>query len=356
MASFRSHRFFPLARRLSGVSSISLLAALSLLIDGGLAVVPAHAADAVTLTLYSAQHEQLVDLVTAAFTKETGIQVRVHPGEAPEIANQIAKEGTSSPADLYFTENSPELILLNEKGLLSKVNATTLAQVPARFNSPDGNWIGVLGRENVLAYNSSMIQENQLPASLLDLAKPDWKGKLAIAPADADFLPLVGAITALKGQQAALDWLKGVKANAQVFDDDEAVVAAVERGAAATGIINNYYWARVWAEQGADKMHSKIHHFGDGDVGALVNVSGAAVLKSSHNQAAAQRFLAFMVSKTTQEMLAKTNIDFEYPLAKGVAPNPLLKPFNQLQPPKLTVTQIGDDQQAADLLRQAGLL
>ncbi len=323
---------------------------------GGLTVPMAQAADKAPLTLYAAQHEQMIDLITTAFTKETGIEVRVHPGESSEIANQIAKEGAASPADIYFTENSPELILLNEKGLLTKVSPATLAKVPARFSAPDGNWVGVLGRENVLAYNTSMIQESQLPTSLLDLAKPEWKGKLAIAPTDADFLPLVGAIAALKGKEGALDWLKGVKNNAQVFDDDEGVVAAVERGAAATGIINSYYWARVWAEQGADKMHSQIHHFANGDVGGLVNISGAAVLKSSKHQKEAQQFLAFLVRESTQAMLAKTNIDFEYPLTPGVAANPLLKPFDQLQPPAISLPQIGDDQQAAELLRDSGLL
>jgi iron(III) transport system substrate-binding protein len=316
----------------------------------------AEAAAPTTLTLYAAQHEQMVDMLTEGFTKATGIKVRVHQGEAPEIASQIAKEGSASPADVVFTENSPELVLLDEKGLLAKVDPATLQQVPAQFSAADGDWLGVLARENVLAFNPSMIKEADLPASLLDLAGPQWKGRVAIAPADADFLPLVAAVVALKGRPAALAWLKGLKANAQVFDDDEGVVAAVDRGAVATGIINSYYWARLRTEKGAANAHSEIHHFSGGDVGGLINVSGAAVLKSSKRQEAAQRFLAFLVSQPTQAMLGKTDIDFEYPLTAGAAPNPLLKPFDQLQPPNITVQQLGDDRMAAQLLRQAGLL
>lgn len=328
------------------------------LVGGGLiARSPAGwSAELPPLTLYSAQHHQMVDLLVQAFTKETGIKVRVHSGEAPEIANQIAQEGAQSPADVYFTENSPELTLLDEKGLLAKIRPSTLAQVPAQYSAADGNWIGVLARENVLAFNPSMIQESQLPASLLDLAKPEWKGKIAIAPSDADFLPLVDAVAALKGHDVALDWLKGLKQNAQIFDDDEGVVAAVDRGAVATGIINNYYWARLRTEQGADKTRSRIHHFANGDLGGLVNVSGAAILRSSKQPEEAQRFIAFLVSKPVQDMLGKSDIDYEYPLAKGVKPNPLLKPFDQLQPPKVTMAQLGDDQPAAQLLRQAGLI
>jgi iron(III) transport system substrate-binding protein len=320
---------------------------------GGL-VTPAAAA--VTLNLYSAQHEQTVDLLTKAFTKETGVDVKVHSGEAPELASELAKEGASSHADVFFTENSPELELLSEKGLLAKVAPATLASVPAADSGANGDWVGVLARENVLVFNTGMIKQGELPASLLDLAKPEWKGKLAIAPTDADFLPLIGAVAVLKGRQAALDWLKGLRENAAIYDDDEGVAAAVDRGAAAVGIINNYYWARLSAEKGAGQMKSAIHHFAGGDVGGLMNVSGAAVLKTSRNPAAAQKFLAFLVSKPAQEMLAKLDITFEYPLAAGVAANPVLKPMSELSPPHLTLKQIGDDRDAAKLLREAGLI
>ena len=87
-----------------------------------------------------------------------------------------------------------------------------------------------------------------------------------------------------------------------------------------------------------------------------MNVSGAAVLASSRNPEAAQRFVAFLVSKPVQVMLGKSDIDFEYPLAKGVPPNPLLRPFNELQPPQISMAQLGDDREAAQLLRQAGLI
>ena len=322
-----------------------------------LAATPGHAAPPpVSLTLYAAQHHQLVDLVIAAFTKQTGITVKTRFGEAPELASQIVREGARSPADLYFTENSPELVLLDEKKLLAPVDPATLQAVPSKYNPADGSWVGVLVRENVLAFDPAKVKESELPASLYDLAKPEWKGKVAIAPSDADFLPLIAASVALKGRDATLAWLKGLKTNATVFDDDEGVVAAVERGSVATGVINNYYYYRARAEQGADKTRSQIHHFAGSDLGALLNVSGAGVLKSSKHGAEAQQFLAFLVSQPMQDMIGKSDIDFEYPLAAGAAPNPALKPMDQLQPPDLSIKQLGDDSDAAKLLRQAGLL
>ncbi len=316
----------------------------------------ATVAHAAPLVLYSAQHEQTVNTLVAGFEKQTGIKVVVHSGDGPEVANQIIQEGAASPADVFFTENSPEIAVLDEKGLLAKVDPATLAEVPAQYSAPDGDWVGVLARENVLAYNTGMIAQSQLPASLMDLAEPAWKGKVAIAPSDNDFLPLVNAVLFEKGHDAALAWLRGLKANAQIFDDDEGVVAAVNRGAVATGIINNYYWARLQAELGSAHMHSALYHFGHGDIGGLINISGAGVLKSSKHPRDAQAFLAYLVAAGTQKMLAENTVVFEYPLHPGVAPNPVLKPFDQLQPPAISVAQLGDDSQVVDLLTEAGLL
>jgi iron(III) transport system substrate-binding protein len=333
-------------RTLSGAAALTLTA---------LATMPS-AAHADSITLYNAQHEQVVNLLAKDFEKQSGISVKIRNGEGPAMAAQIVAEGAAAPADVYFTENSPELMLLEEKGLLGKVDSGTLATVPTRFNSPGGSWVAVTARENVLAYNTTRLQPSQLPQSLFDLAKPEWKGKVGIAPSDGDFLPLVSAVLALKGEAQTVQWLKGLKANAQIFDDDEGVVAAVNRGAVATGLINNYYWARLHAELGDGKTRSAIYHFGNGDAGALVNVSGAAVLKSAHNPAGGQKFLAYLVSDRAQQLMANSHVMFEYPLHAGVAPDPILKPLADLSPPSLSIEQLGDDSQAGKLLRQAGLL
>lgn len=327
-------------------------AALALAVAG---MVP-FAAHAASITLYNAQHEQVVNQLAKDFEQQSGIDVKIRSGEGPALAAQLVAEGEKTPADVYFTENSPELMLLEEKGLLAPVQKSTLGEVPERYNSPAGQWVAVTARENVLAYNTAKVQAAQLPQSIFDLAKPEWKGKVGIAPSDADFLPLVDAVLAAKGEAATLAWLKGLKTNSQVFDDDEGVVAAVNRGAVATGIINNYYWDRLHAEIGDKQTRSAVAHFADGDVGALVNVSGAAILKAAHNPDGAQKFLAYLVSERAQKLMAQGHISFEYPLRPGVAGDPINKPFDQLKPPALTIQQLGDDSQAARLLRQAGLL
>jgi iron(III) transport system substrate-binding protein len=338
------------------LASTAMLAALALTAVGcGSSGSSASSGKGGTLTLYSAQHEQMTNAFAKAFEKKTGATVRVRFGEDEGLANQIVQEGAASPADVLLTENTPPLELLTEKGLLAEADAATLAQVPSADSSQSGDWVGVAARETVLIYNPKLLGTMALPKSILDLAKPQWKGKLAIAPSEPDFVPIVSAIEKLDGRAATEAWLEGFADNAKRYDDNEGIVAAVEAGQVTAGIINHYYWYEQRAEVGASKVRSKLYYFGHRDPGALVNISGAGALKSSKNQALAQRFLAFLVSKEGQNAMTHSG-DWEYPLLAGVTPPQGLSPFTSLEAPDIGPAVLGDGSQPLALMQQAGLL
>ncbi|HEX7354787.1 MAG TPA: iron ABC transporter substrate-binding protein [Mycobacteriales bacterium] len=309
-----------------------------------------------TLTLYNGQHASTTTTLVAAFTKDTGIKVNVRSGEDPELANQILQEGSASPADVVYTENSPALELLSEKGKLAPVDASTLADVPARYDSPHGDWVGVAGREVVLAYNPAKLSASDLPRSIMDVGGPNWHGKVGIAPSDADFQAIVAAVDKREGTAKTTAWLDGLKRNGEEFSGNTAILQAVNRGQIAAGIIYHYYYFRDQAESGANTSHVKMYYFGHQDPGAYLSVSGAAVLKSSKHQAEAQRLLAFLAGVQGQTVLAHSN-DFEYPLNPSVPANPELKPLDQLGvPTDLGPGDVGDGGTAVTLLQQTGLL
>ncbi len=314
-----------------------------------------------SITLYNGQHEQTTDGLVAAFEKQTGITVNIRNDDEDTLANLIALQGSHSPADVIYTENSPALEFLQEKGLLTAVDPATLARTPARYNSPEGDWVGVSARVSVIIYNPSLITRSQLPASVLQLADPEYRGKLAFAAGETDFQPIVTSVLRRYGQAATVAWLDGIKANAasHIVPDNETIADEVNRGQVAFGVINQYYWYRLEAEIGASAMHSQITYFAPHDPGYVIDVSGAAVLKSSKHQAAAQEFLAFLVSKQGQEIIARAagnEQSYEYPLASGVTTSAPETPFDQLQPNSITIADLGDGASATALLRQAGLL
>jgi iron(III) transport system substrate-binding protein len=310
-----------------------------------------------SITLYNGQHAQTTESLVSAFEKATGITVNVRSDDEDTLADEIVSEGSRSPADVIYTENSPALEYLQGRGLLASVDPSILAATPSRYDSAQGDWVGVSARVSVLIYNPSLIAESQLPTSILQLADPRYQGDLALAPGETDFQPIVTSVARTYGSAAALTWLEGLKANAgsHIYPDDETIADEVNRGVVAFGVVNQYYWYRMGAELGASNVHSKIAYFAPQDPGYVLDVSGAAVLRSSTHQADAQKFLAFLVSKQGEEIIAHSD-SFEYPIASGVSTAQPETPLRELQPNSITIPELGDGSAAVSLMQQAGLL
>ncbi len=347
-------------RRRVALTSV-VCAALLVLAGGALAGCgsPATAANAggQTITLYNAQHTQTTDAMIAAFTRQTGINVRVVSNDEDVLTAQIEEEGSRSPADVFYTENSNWLQQLANQGLLAKVDANTLANVPKADSAADGDWVGVSARVSVLIYNPAKISASQLPKSILDMAEPKYKGEFEIAPSETDFWPIVASVARAKGDAAALAWLEGLKANASddSVPDNETLTSDVSQGITDFAVINHYYYYRLRAVVTNGTGDAKLAYFSPRDPGYVESISGAAVLKSSKHQAAAQEFLNFMTSEAGQSVLAHSE-SFEYPLKPGVAANSELPPLSSYQPNSFSPADLGTGEVAKQLLQEAGLI
>jgi iron(III) transport system substrate-binding protein len=306
-----------------------------------------------TLTLYNAQHD-FVETMAKDFTAKTGIKVEVRSGDDFEMANQIIQEGNASPADVFVTENSPAMSLVDSKGGFSKVDDATLAQIPDAYEPSNKNWVGFAARSTVLAYNSKALKPADLPKSLLDLAQPKWKGKIGFSPAGADFQAIVSAVVATKGEAAAAQWLKGLKANGKAYQGNTAVMKAVNAGELEAGVIYHYYWYKDRAESGANSKDTELHYFGNQDPGAFVSISGAGVLKAGEHQKEAQQLVEYLTGKDGQKILADSGA-MEYAIADGATNNAALKPLADLDAPTVDPATLNGPR-VVELMQQAGLL
>ena len=309
------------------------------------------------LLVYSGQHPGTIEALAQAFEQATGIKVDVRTSLDATLATQLVVEGSHSPADVFLAENSPALEDLQQRNLLAPVAASTLAKVPKRDSSAQGDWVGIAAHASLLVYNTADVQPSQLPTSILGLADPQWKGKLALAPSETDFQPIVVAVAAKYGKAKALAWLSALRTNAvgHVYSNNTAIVSQVNAGQGDLAVIDPYYWYALRDQFGAGATHTAVQFLAPGDPGYVVDVSGAAILRSSKHQAEAQRFLAFMVSRQGQAALAHDQT-YEYPLVPGVAADPVLPPWSTLQPDPITAAQLGNGLEAVTLLQESGLL
>ncbi|KAF0862605.1 extracellular solute-binding protein [Pseudomonas sp. LD120] len=311
-----------------------------------------QAADQASLTLYNGQHKEVGDAIAKAFEAKTGIHVNVRKGSSNQLASQIVEEGNRSPADVIYTEESPPLNKLGEQGLLAQTDATTLAVLPKEYVAGNGTWIGITARVRVAAFNPKLIDEKELPTSVMAFSQPQWQGKVGFVPTSGAFQEQAVAIIKLHGLDAAEEWLTGLRAFGKIYSNNMVALKAVENGEVATVLVNNYYWFALQREKG--QLDSKLHYFTGGDVGGLITVSSAAVLKSSKHPKEAQQFLAYMASEEGQRVITQTTA--EYPLHKGMQSDRGLKPFSELEAPKVTPADLGNAEQALELERDVGLI
>ena len=341
-------------RRLTAVAAGAMPALVFALLTSGCGT----SGSGTTIILYSAQHEQTTDAMIAAFTKQTGIHVRVEQNDEDVLTAQIEEEGELTPADVFYTENSNWLEQLGDQHMLAKVAPATLAAVPKQDDAANGDWVGVSARISVLIYNTSKLKPSELPKSVMELADPRWRGKLEIAPGETDMWPVISSIVRSYGRRAALRWLIGLELNAEGNDqvpDNETITSDVSQGTIDMGLINHYYYYRLMAEIGKKAIKANIAYFAPRNPGYVEDISGAAILKTSKHQAADREFLKFLTSRAGQEVLAHSN-SFEYPIRPGVAANPELTPLSRLQPTNFTPAQLGTGLNAKELLEESGLL
>jgi iron(III) transport system substrate-binding protein len=305
------------------------------------------------ITVYSGRSENLVGPLIDQFQRASGITVSVKYGDTAELAATIVEEGDRSPADLFFAQDAGALGALEKEGRFAPLPSSVLQRVPERFRAPAGDWVGTSGRVRVVAYNPTLVNESELAPSILSFTASKWKDKLGWAPTNGSFQIFVTALRKLEGQDVARRWLEGIKRNgAKVYPNNDAIAEAIAEGEIEAGFVNHYYPFEIREE--IPDANVSDHFFRNGDVGGLINVAGAGILKTSDKKDQAARFIEYLLSESGQRyFVTKT---FEYPLVPGLKPDPRLPALASLDAPKVALSELNDLDGTLKLLRDVGLL
>lgn len=302
-----------------------------------------------SLVVYSGRSEELIAPLIEIFTAETGIAVEVRYAGSAELAAQLLEEGLNSPADVFLAQDAGALGAVSNASLFAPIPTESLARVDRIYSDLEGFWVGVSGRARVLNYNPEKVTE--LPTSVLELAEPQWKGRIAIAPTNASFQAFVTAMRVVEGDQTTSEWLAGMKQNAVIFEKNGAILDAVEAGQVDAGLINHYYWYAKAKELGLENMKSKVTGFEAEDLGNLVNVAGVGIVQDN---TASRAFVEFLLSSKAQTYFAIETS--EYPLIYGIDVIEGLTPLSDVPSPDIDLSDLDSLGQTLELIRLAGLL
>jgi iron(III) transport system substrate-binding protein len=304
------------------------------------------------ITVYSGRQEDLVEGLFEQFEEATGIEVDVRYGDSAELAATIAEEGDNTPADVFFAQDAGSLGSVGEEGLLAELPAKTLDKVDERFADPQGRWVGTSGRVRVVAYNTEALSEDELPDSIWDYADPAWRGRLGLPPTNASFQAMVTAMRLEAGDERTREWLEGIAANEpRIFENNVQTLEAIAAGEIDAGFVNHYYLYGLLEEEPEAPVAN--HFLEPGDAGALVNVAGVGILRTTDRPGMAQQLADYLLGPGQEYFATETD---EYPLVAGVSPETELPPLSDLQGPDIELGAFGPELKATlEMLDSVGL-
>jgi iron(III) transport system substrate-binding protein len=297
------------------------------------------------VNLYSYRQPQLIDPILDEFTRETGIKVNVVFIEKGMV-ERLKAEGAGSPADAVLTVDVGRLHDMVEADLLQPIRSDVLERnVPAEYRHPGGLWYGLSARARVLVVSRDRVGPGEV-TSYEGLADPRLKGRLCFRSGKHDYnVSLIAAMIARSGEDAARQWLEGVRANLarKPQGNDRTQSRAIAEGACDVALTNTYYLALMaanekepeqkrWAEAVKVVFPDQRGH------GTHVNISGAAVLKNAPRRANAVRLLEFLSGERAQKLYAERN--YEHPVKPGVAVHPLIAALGRFKADSLDLTEI----------------
>lgn len=348
MIDLKSMRAIAVARQLGFVGLLTIIAVACARTDGA----GDKAVQASEVNVYSGRHYDSDLAIYEKFTAETGIKVNYIEAGGDELIERIAREGASSPADIFITADAGVLWRAEERGLFRPIaDAAVLARTPAQYRQPDGLWIGLARRVRVIVYN----REAGLPEGLetyQDMARPSYRGMVCARSSSNIYnQSLLAALIANDGVDAAEAWARGVVANfaRRPEGNDSSQIEAVAAGLCRMAMVNSYYVARYLNPDDPARaaIGEKIGVLfpNQSTTGAHVNISGAGVVVNAPNAANAEKLIAYLLQDEVQGAFARGNN--EYPVVEGVAASGPIVSLGAFRADTLEVAAYGRNQAEA---------
>ncbi len=312
------------------------------------------------VNVYSARHYEADRDLYAAFTKATGIEVRVLPAGADQLLERLRIEGDATEADLIVSADAGNLYRLDQAGLLQPIVTPALeSAVSANLRDPEGAWWSFSRRVRVIVYDKAALRPEDV-ATYDSLGAPSMRGAICARSSENVYnLSMLADRIATRGADNARAWARAMRENfardPQGADTDQ--IRAIAAGECKAAIVNHYYYVRMMrsndpAERAAAARVGLVFPDQDG-AGAHVNVSGAGVSVHAKHKAEAIALLEFLVSDEAQIMLAPINV--EYPIRDAIAPAPELAALGPFKADDTPLEALGAHQEeAARIFEEAG--
>jgi len=316
--------------------SVSILALICML-----SLFPAKAQEQVNV--YSYRQPFLVEPLFAAFTRQTGVDVRVI--YAKGLIERMVQEGRNSPADVLLAVDIGSLSNAVIQGLTQPIVSELVdVNIPRSFRHPNNHWVGLTSRARVVYASRDRVAQNSITYE--ELADFKWKGRICTRSGQHVYtIALIASMISHHGEENAKEWLRGLKANLarKPAGNDRAQIKSIFAGECDISLGNTYYMALMLTnekelEQKEWGQSVKIIMPNAADRGTHINLSGVILAKNAPHRKNAVKLIEWLTGAEAQKIYADVN--HEYPLSDGIDISDMVASFGDLHADEISFDEI----------------
>jgi len=266
------------------------------------------------VVLFCAQDEEFATSILNDFKKATHLRVDTkYDTEATKsvsLISELLAQKKRPRCDVHWNNEILGTVRLARAGVLEPYQSPSAATYPNDTHPAHHMWQEFAARARIILVNTTLVPESERPRSLLDLAAPKWKGKLALAkPQFGTSATQAVCLFEVLGKEKAQEYYRNLRANdVQLVAGNKQVAEGVGAGQFVAGVTDT---DDAMEEIAAGKPVAII--FPDRDspknsrLGTLFIPNTVALIKGSPNQAGGKRLIDFLLSTDVEAALAKGN-------------------------------------------------
>jgi iron(III) transport system substrate-binding protein len=264
------------------------------------------------VVVYGSLQDSSMEPIGKAFQAKTGLELSYWRATATKVMDRVLSEHRAGKPlyDVILTNDNP-MEIMQKEGIFAKYDSPAVKDYPDSAINPE---TGPIYRFAIVAvvYNKSVIKPGDIPKSLEDLLKPQFREKLAMPDPTQDTTTMrwLSSLHKLLGKERASKYIPELAATKPMFT--EALLAAAER--ASTGevamAITNLSNLVTFAQKGAPMDYVRLT--------TMLGTNHYIVLsKRAPHTNAGKTFIDFFLGEESMTIMAKNG---ESVNRKGVYP------------------------------------
>lgn len=274
--------------------------------------------------IYTSVDQVYSEPVLQAFEKKTGIRVRpvydVEASKTTGLVNRLIAEKDRPQADVFWSGEFAQTLLLKETGLLAAYDAPNSRTLPSPYRDPTHLWTGFAARARVLIVNTDHLKNRQSPQSIFDLLSPQWPAdKIGLAnPVFGTTATQAAALYAFWGPEKARGYFTDLdKRGVRILEGNSVVRDLVAGGQLWFGLTDTddaYSAIKKGAPVAIIFPNQK-----ENDLGTLIIPNTVALIAGAPHPTTARALIDFLLSPEIEQQLVDSGW-CHIPLHPGLRP------------------------------------